>query len=76
MIIFAKKEEWPTWLVAIGDYVYEMNERANLPNGVCLFFGDMSQDENLRTEVQTAPRPDAVPYGIALQAAKIALSQK
>lgn len=32
-------DEWPTYLVRFDNDVYEMSERANMPNGVNMFYG-------------------------------------
>ena len=37
-----KHRNWPTYLVRIGDSIYEMNENANQPNGVCMYYGNIS----------------------------------
>jgi hypothetical protein len=34
-----RASHWPTWLVRIGDDVYEMNAQATQPNGVCIHSG-------------------------------------
>jgi hypothetical protein len=36
-------DDWPTWLVRIGDDVYEMNARATQPSGISIYSGPWSE---------------------------------
>lgn len=37
-----KHRQWPTYLVRIENSIYEMSQNANQPNGVCMYFGEIS----------------------------------
>lgn len=70
MVIAAWKHDTaPTYLVQVGDDMYEMDERANMPNGVCIYIGPTWRHTG---ECAIAEYLADVPIGIARQIAYLA----
>ena len=64
----------PTWTVRVGVDVYEMNERATAPNGVCMYIGRYAEGEHFDSSpsaplvmqgVDSRPQCHDVPLAIA-----------
>lgn len=67
-----KDEDDPTYIVQVGDEIYEMDSRAHLPNGVCIYHGPA---DDLAWTVRSKPVGN-VPTGIVVQALRIAYDQE
>lgn len=59
----------PTYMVVIGNYVYEMNKNADLPNGVCIFSGNKCGHV-----FKTIPDNDYLSLGMMRKIAEIVIS--
>lgn len=71
-VLVGKAPSDPTYVVVIGQDVYEMSADANMPNGVCIYSGNLDQDADLSYYVKSrCPShtvPDAaIPEGIKSQ---------
>ncbi len=64
-----KAKNWPTYLVRIGNDVFEMNQNANLPNGVNMYFGDWKECEEY-CKGNKLTGEDRIPVGIIEAIAK------
>ena len=72
MIIEVRKaKSWPTYLVRIENDVYEMNEDANQPNGVCIYSGDLDEI-CIRTNFFIGDIVTEIPIGLVSQIAYLA----
>tara|TARA_Y100000310_G_scaffold91334_1_gene88675 strand:+ start:2357 stop:2620 length:264 start_codon:yes stop_codon:yes gene_type:complete len=58
-------------MVCIGSNVYEMNEQANQPNGVCIYHGNTDEDSELAELFRVAKNVDDVPIGMVRQIANL-----
>jgi hypothetical protein len=62
--------DWPTWLVRIGDDVYEMDTQATQPNGVCIYSGEWSELAG-HCKGHTVGESEGVPIAVWQQAFRI-----
>jgi hypothetical protein len=65
-----KAPDWPTWLVRIGDGVYEMDARATQPSGGLIYSGRWSALAEL-CEGHKVGESEGVPIAVWQQAFRI-----
>lgn len=65
-----KAPSWPTYLVRINNDFYEMNERANMPNGVNLYFGNAEDDDSPEDHFLTGDIVTDIPEGMLISIAR------
>jgi hypothetical protein len=71
-VLVGKASVDPTYTVVIAQSVYEMCEKAYMPNGVCIYLGNLGKDADLtyfvKSRLPACHVPDdAVPEGIKRQ---------
>lgn len=66
-----KHRNWPTYLVRIGDDIYEMNDNANQPNGVCMYFGNISIPA-VQEQFSSGPVRKSIPAALCMAIANVA----
>jgi len=72
MIIEVRKAPlWPTYMVQVGENMFEMNEDANQPNGVCIYVGEASAIP-VRATFKNGDLVTLIPIGMVSQIATLA----